>query len=53
LLSKIEITSDLVNQIIPHNFPNIDQEDDNHKDHKHDEDKEQLKLLRKELKTLQ
>ena len=51
LLNKIEITSDLINQIIPQPFPNVDQENDNHKDH--NDDKEQLKLLHRELKTLQ
>ncbi|CAH1756391.1 10390_t:CDS:2 [Entrophospora sp. SA101] len=46
--SKINIDSDLVNEIIPHDFPNIDQGDDPDQEN----DKEQLKNLRKELKAL-
>ena len=52
LPNKIEITPDLVNQIIPYNFPNIDQEDNDQKDQIHNY-KEKLKLLHKELKTVQ
>ncbi|CAG8627593.1 2782_t:CDS:10, partial [Ambispora gerdemannii] len=51
--SQITITPNLVNQIIPHPFPNIDEEDG---PTRHPEQKnyhEQLETLRKELKLLQ
>jgi hypothetical protein len=42
LLSRIEITPDLVNQIIPHDFPDIEQEDNQKEDKNAKADQEQL-----------
>jgi hypothetical protein len=46
--SKIKIDCELINQILPHDFSNIDQEDN-----QENNDKKQLEILQKELEILQ
>ena len=48
--SKIIIDVDLINQIIPQDFPNVDQEEEKQSNKN---DKKQLEFLQKELQRLQ